>query len=245
MIPKYMIIGLILVAVIVIGIDIYIATRQTSTQETITPTTTTETTTSAQAESTTTEIEAIRYMAEEEKLAYDVYTKLAEMYPDVPVFANIAKSESTHVNAVLSLAEKYGIDIKLGPAGKFNNTHIQELYNHLVEMGSKSLEDALKVGATIEEVDIVDLRDWISKVNKPDIIQVFECLMMGSRNHLRAFTSTLQNIYGTTYTPQYLSQEEYEQIINSPMETGNTVCLSIGINVSPDMGATQSSAAKK
>jgi len=44
--------------------------------------------------------------------------------------------------------------------------------------------------------------------------------MMGSRNHLRAFTSTLKNMYGIEYKPQVISMDEYEQIINSPMETG-------------------------
>ncbi len=56
-------------------------------------------------------------MVEEEKPALDVYTKLAEIYPNIPVFANIAKSETTHVKAVLSLAEKYGIPISLNAPG--------------------------------------------------------------------------------------------------------------------------------
>jgi len=58
-------------------------------------------------------------------------------------------------------------------------------------------------------------------IDNPDIIQVFEYLMRGSRNHLRAFVSTLENMFGVKYGPQVLSQEEYEQIINTPMETGN------------------------
>ncbi len=52
------------------------------------------------------EVEAIKYMAEEEKLAYDVYTKLAKIHPNVTVFANIAKSKRTQVNSVLALTEK-------------------------------------------------------------------------------------------------------------------------------------------
>ncbi len=45
--------------------------------------------------------------------------------------------------------------------------------------------------------------------------------MKGSRNHLRAFTSTLSK-YGVTYEPQYLSKEEYDKIAESPMERGMT-----------------------
>ncbi len=203
-------------------------TKTTTIEKTITETLT-ETTTATSGLSPI-EVEAIKYMAEEEKLAYDVYTKLAEMYPNVPVFANIAKSEATHVSAVLSLAKKYHINITLGKPGVFTNEHIQELYNQLIEKGSRSLKDALEVGATIEEVDIIDLKDWISKVSHNDIKQVFECLMMGSRNHLRAFTSTLENMYGIEYKPQYLSEEEYQQIISTPMETSG-VCRDIGIDI--------------
>jgi len=36
-----------------------------------------------------------------------------------------------------------------------------------------------------------------------------------TKNYLRAFTD--QNI---VYTPVYISQEDYDTIINSPMETG-------------------------
>ncbi len=236
---KYGIIGLIiLVAIVIGGAAYYISTQQA--QTTIPTTTTATTPTSTVAPTTTTatsgltptEVEAIKYMAEEEKLALDVYSKLADIYPNVPVFTNIAKSESTHVKAVLHLAEKYGIPISLGAPGQFNNTHIQELYDQLIKEGSKGLEEALKVGALIEETDIKDLQEWIAKVQHEDIKQVFECLMMGSRNHLRAFVLTLEKMFNTTYTPQIITQQEYEQIVNSPMETGtNNICSDLGINL--------------
>ena len=95
------------------------------------------------------------------------------------------------------------------------------MYNKLVEEGSKSIESALKVGAAIEEIDIIDLQKHLAETNKKDIKLVYENLMKGSRNHLRAFTSNLAK-YGITYEPQYLSKEEYEEIISSPMEKGIT-----------------------
>ncbi len=214
------------------------ALSTTTTTASLTGTGTSTTTQTTASELTSVEIEAIKYMAEEEKLAYDVYTKLAQMYPNVPVFANIAKSEQTHVNAVLSLAKKYHVNITLGKPGVFNNTHIQELYNKLISMGSKGLEDALKVGALVEETGIKDLQDWIAKVQHSDIKQVFECLMMGSRNHLRAFTSTLEKMFGVEYTPQVISIEEYKQIINSPMETGGTECSALRIDVGANVTVT-------
>ncbi len=62
--------------------------------------------------------------------------------------------------------------------------------------------------------------------------------MMGSRNRLRAFTSTLKNIYDVEYAPQYLSEEEYQQIINTPMETDGT-CRDLEIDVGANITAPQ------
>lgn len=189
------------------------------------PTETTTTETQPATPTTTYELspdekDALLYMIEEEKLARDVYTYFAEKYGE-PIFFNIALSEQSHMDAVMRLIEKYGLNITLGDYGEFKNQHIHELYNVLVEQGNQSLVEALKVGATIEEVDIVDLQNWLQKVDNPDIVQVFNSLMKGSRNHLRSFTSTLENKFRIEYQPRYLSQEEYQDIINSPMETGN------------------------
>ncbi len=167
------------------------------------------------------EKDGILYMREEEKLARDVYQTLYEKWK-LQIFSNIARSEQTHMSAVKLLIDKYGLeDPAEGKAvGEFTDQKLQDLYNKLVEDGSKSIENALKVGAAIEEIDIIDLEKHISETNKEDIKIVYENLIKGSRNHLRAFTSTLTK-YGVIYEPQYLSKDEYEQIINSPMEKGS------------------------
>lgn len=165
------------------------------------------------------EIDGLLWMREEEKLARDVYLTLYEMY-GLQIFQNIASSEQMHMDAVLSLLEKYGIeDPAVDEVGVFTNPELQALYDQLIAMGSQSVEDALKVGALIEETDIKDLEEWIAKTDNADIIQVYENLMAGSENHLRAFTSVLQN-YGITYEPQVISEDEYNEIISSPMNTG-------------------------
>ena len=73
-------------------------------------------------------------------------------------------------------------------------------------------------------MDIKDLDDHLEVVKNETIILVFENLQKGSRNHLRAFSSQLENI-GITYTPVYISQEEYDQIVSTPMETGSGSCI--------------------
>ena len=159
------------------------------------------------------EKEKILYMVEEEKLARDVYKTLYDKW-GIQVFANIARSEQMHVDSVLYLIEKYGLENPLqDEVGKFTNPDIQALYDQLVAQGSQSAVDALKVGALIEEVDIKDLDEAIADAQAPDVIQIFENLRSGSYNHLRAFTSVLKT-YGVDYTPQILSPDRYQEIIS-------------------------------
>ena len=170
---------------------------------------------------TAAESEALLYMREEEKLAHDVYVTLYEKW-QLSVFQNISESEQTHADAVKTLIERYGLtDPAAGAAvGTFTNATLQSLYDQLVAQGSLSLADAIKVGAAIEEIDILDLEERMTQTDKADIILVYESLMKGSRNHLRSFTSTLQTQTGETYQPQYLSLEAYNDIVGTPMESG-------------------------
>ena len=167
------------------------------------------------------EISDLMYMREEEKLAHDVYAALYARW-NLPVFNNIAGSELTHTDTVLGLLNAYGIaDPAEGlDVGRFNDPDLQALYDQLVEQGSISLGDALKVGAAIEEIDILDLQEAIGQTGQADIQQVYDNLMQGSYNHLRAFVSSLQQQTGETYQPQYLSEEEYQSIIEGSMGNG-------------------------
>jgi hypothetical protein len=165
------------------------------------------------------EKDGILYMREEEKLAHDAYLKLYEQW-NLPIFDNIARSEQTHTDAVKTLIDKYGlVDPATTTIGTFSNPELQALYDSLVNTGSASLQSALEVGAAIEEIDILDLQEHIAETDNEDIKLVYENLMKGSRNHLRAFVSTLER-QGYDYTPQYLSQDEYTAIISSPIERG-------------------------
>lgn len=166
------------------------------------------------------EIDGLLYMVEEEKLARDVYLTLYNL-TGLQVFDNIAKSEQRHMDAVLSLIEKYNLTAPeaLDQVGVFQNEELQNLYDQLVQMGSQSTEDALKVGALIEETDIEDLEDWIAKTDNEDIKTVYSNLMAGSENHLRAFVGQLERL-GVDYTAQVLPQEQVDEILSSEWSHG-------------------------
>ena len=160
-------------------------------------------------------------MREEEKMAHDIYSFLYDKW-NIMIFNNIASSEQTHTDAVLKLLNKYDID---DPAsgkniGVFNDTSLQRMYNQLLINGNYSLLSALTVGATIEDLDIYDLEKLILKVDNQDIAFVYNNLLKASRNHMRAFYSQIVN-NGGTYRAKYISQQQLEDIVNSPKEVGS------------------------
>ncbi|MEI6102686.1 MAG: DUF2202 domain-containing protein [Methanothrix sp.] len=162
-------------------------------------------------ELTASEKEGLLYMAEEEKLAGDVYLALNEKW-NLRVFDNIGKAERTHEAAVKTLLERYSLPDPTKGAGEFSNETLQGLYDDLVIRGSSSVKDALQVGAAIEEIDILDLEERMAQTDREDILLVYANLKRGSENHLRAFVNNLQR-QGFEYSPEYLSQEEYDGII--------------------------------
>ena len=161
------------------------------------------------------EIDSLVFMREEEKLARDVYLTLYDLW-GLQIFQNIANSEQTHTDAVANLLEKFDIPdpADSSPVGVFGNPDLQSLYDELIEMGAQSLGDALKVGAAIEEIDILDLQEYLEIIEEQAIRQVYENLLKGSENHLRAFTSTLEKQTGEIYQPQYMTEDAYNEIIS-------------------------------
>lgn len=157
-------------------------------------------------------------MHEEERLAHDVYVALGDRW-DVMVFDHIAAAEATHQQAIELLLDRYGIDDPAAglAAGEFSDPEVQALYDSLVEQGSTSLTEAYRVGATIEELDIADLRDHAT--DAADVTLVYANLEKGSRNHLRAFARQLDAL-DASYTPTHLTQSEYDSIVDSDVERG-------------------------
>ena len=166
------------------------------------------------------EVWGMTYMYEEEKLARDVYLTLYESWK-IKILSNIANSEQRHMDALKLLLQKYDIPLPVlsDEVGFFSNSELQKLYNELVSQGKKAPVDAVRVGATVEDLDIFDLKDYLAEADNSDIRTVYQNLMKGARNHLRAFVRHLSR-YGETYEAQYLSQEEVDEILNSPMERG-------------------------
>ncbi len=163
--------------------------------------------------------DALAYMGNEERLAYDVYMNLYNYHlengEEIKQFYNIAtRSEIKHVGIVQDLVRKYNLnpedttnvenpvatkDIAFEdmPMGKYDVASIQELYDTLYAKGIQSTQDALEVGCMVEVTDVNDLKKWIAKAQEAgaeDILDGFDILINGSYNHYWAFDKGLKNM---------------------------------------------------
>mgnify|MGYP000055973747 CR=1 FL=1 len=162
---------------------------------------------------TTIEQQDLSYLREEEKLARDVYLYNKELY-GANIFSNISSSEQTHMDKVLELLERAGLEdpMKSNSIGEFNNAELAALYTELTEQSSVSLVEALKVGALIEDLDIDDIEKMMTHTTNTSVLKVYSNLVCGSKNHIRAYTNTIVS-NGETYTPQFISDDYYNQIL--------------------------------
>ena len=176
-----------------------------------------------QAASPFTEAEAktLQFMHEEEKLAKDVYLTLYDKW-NIRAISNIASAEQRHQDALKGMVDQYGIPsvVQSAKVGEFNNPELARMYKELTEQGLASLEGALKVGGMIEELDIMDLQKAIAESDKSDLDGVYENLMRGSRNHLRAFARQYNRQLGTDYQAQLMPADEVAAILSSEQERG-------------------------
>ena len=163
---------------------------------------------------------AIAYIGNEERLAYDVYHNLydyhlADSATEIKQLKNISeKSEIKHVGIVQDIVKKYQLnpedvtnvidpvatrDIKFEemPSGEYDISTIQVLYDMLYDKGVISAKDALEVGCMVEVTDIDDLDKYLAMAtesNATDIIEAFNILRDGSYNHYWAFDKGLKNM---------------------------------------------------
>lgn len=129
------------------------------------------------------------YMVEEEKLARDIYALAKATYPGARIFANINRSESTHMGELQVLLERYDVDDPTdgNRAGVFEDDSLQKLYNSLAVRVRESRAAAIQVGIDVEVTDIADLKKAMKLKAPSDVKSVLGSLLAGSERHLAAF----------------------------------------------------------
>jgi len=168
------------------------------------------------------ENESLLYMREEEKLARDVYLTLYEFF-GTNIFNNIASAEQKHMDSMKRLLTKFRLE---DPAiddsiGAFTNPVFSKFYENKTANEDISIKEAILTGILIEETDIMDIQKDIALTDNPAIQDVYENLLRGSRNHLRAFVRKLESM-GIVYEATVLDQSVADAIVNSPTERGSS-----------------------
>lgn len=170
---------------------------------------------------TDSEADGLAFMREEEKLAHDLYVELADLY-GLPVFSNIARSESMHMDAMLTLLDAYGLpDPAAGnQPGEFTDPTLQALYDDLLARAEESTVEALRAAALVEETDLLDLQERLAQTDEADIAQVYQNLLQASGTHLRAFALQVERQTASKYEPELLSASTYASLAGGAQAGG-------------------------
>ena len=121
------------------------------------------------------EKDALERAVLEEYGALNLYDAVLDQYPGAFPFIRIVRSEQQHVNALLRVADRYGVD---APA----NLGLSEAPTFA------ALEDACAAGVDAEIADAALYDELLVVTDNPDLVRVYKNLQAASLNsHLPAF----------------------------------------------------------
>ncbi len=159
------------------------------------------------------EIEGLKLIGLDEKLARDCYSLMADRYGYI-LFFNLARSEQLHLDGVNNLFNKYQLGENNGSILDYPD--LVQLAEDCQALGEDEFMEALQLGGEIEETDIRDIEAQVMLVDNDDIISTYENLLCGSQNHLRALVKQIE-IRGGEYQRQILSEDELAAIVGPPV----------------------------
>jgi len=131
--------------------------------------------------------QALRIALYDEYHARAVYSKVVQAFGFVPPFSNIVQAEERHINALLSLFSKYGVEpIADDWADK---VVVESTFVGNCEVG---------VAAEMENIKMYD--NLIPYAEMPDVLDVFYRVQAASfNNHLPAFSACTASSYNTAF----------------------------------------------
>jgi hypothetical protein len=132
----------------------------------------------------------LQAMAEEEKLAGDLYQAFADRY-DAVIFDRISAAEDQHLAAIRTLLTRYQLTDPTGgkAAGQFTTASVQATYDRLLAQGLTGQTAALAVGRQVEQADITALQQAGSGLEAPDVQRTYQHLLAASQHHLAMFVA--------------------------------------------------------
>jgi hypothetical protein len=126
-------------------------------------------------------------MAQNEKLAHDLYAQFYRAY-HLRLFDNLGTAEASHLQALRTLMARYGItDPTAGQAaGHFSTPAAQAAYGRLLAQGKTSQQAALTVARNLERDAIARCTTALNGVTAPDALQVMLNVKAAETRHLAA-----------------------------------------------------------
>ncbi len=167
---------------------------------------------------TTVEQQNLVFMREEEKLAWDLYREMHQIW-GLSVFKSVSGEEKEHMKKMLGLLQMYNIPdpVQGDVPGRYVNVYISDIYQSLSQQGRRSVQDALKVCALQEEINILDLIRVSQSATQPKVLEVYAELQRNSISHLRSFAHSLE-ILGIRYQGVKIPQNTIDSIVQGPMD---------------------------
>ncbi len=123
--------------------------------------------------------EMLVYALQDEYLARAEYELILEEWGIQRPFSNIIRSEERHIASLLPLFDRYGVEPPEDTAAE-----------HVIMPASR--QEAFEIGVHAEIENIAMYAAFLETNDLPrDVRNVFEALLRGSENHLRAFEQGL------------------------------------------------------
>ncbi len=149
-----------------------------------------------------------------EKLVHDVHFTLYSKW-NIPALLRKSSAAEIKTQCVKQLINKYDLQdpVNDNEIGKFADNNLTKQYNLFVEQGSKSLNDAFTISAQVLEFSLYNLNQDLTKVDNDDIKLVLNNLKNSTEKEFAMTVKRLEK-FGITYTPKYISQQEFTRIIS-------------------------------
>ena len=116
---------------------------------------------------------------QEEYTAMNTYQAVMNELGDVQPFSRIARSEQQHVNALIHVAERFGVEVP-------------ENAGDVADIEWSTLEEACQMGVTFEQMDADLYDELLPNTTNPVLIRVYTNLQRASlEQHLPAFEACI------------------------------------------------------
>ena len=116
---------------------------------------------------------------QEEYTAMNTYQAIMDELGEIQPFSRIARSEQQHVNALIRVAERFGVEVP-------------ENAGDVADIEWSTFEEACQLGVTFEQIDADLYDELLPNTTNPMLIRVYTNLQRASlNNHLPAFEACI------------------------------------------------------